>query len=278
MRHAGVWYAASCRGGGGIRGASGSLRSPFPTYREGMRVDGPLIAFPGPARLHLGPPPTCVGGAGDQAGPASHATAVAGAARGAGSEAAAAGCGVAPQPATCLSSTCDLLSRSGRSERTDGSSSGVCRRRPASVRGSALRVRRAVGLAPPRRAAAQGSLRAPASSLRLAPPGSGFPTPPGPRRCRAIITWPKPDQAWRLQSTVSAGEAAPRTRASHPVPWGRRGVCPVPASRLPSPLPPGPRPPRSRRRGRFSHRAFRLLSASSVRLQSLLPRALSLSR
>lgn len=113
----------------------------------------------------------CVGGAGDQAGPASPATAVAGAARGAGSEAAAAaGCGVAPQPATCLSSTCNLPSRSRRSERTDGSSSGVCRRRPASVRGSALRVRRAVGLAPPRRAAAQGSLRAPASSPRLAPP------------------------------------------------------------------------------------------------------------
>lgn len=172
MRHAGVWYAASCRGGGGIRGASGSLRSPLPTHREGMRVYGPLIAFPGPARLHLGPlPTTCVGGAGDQAGPASHATAVAGAARGARSEAAAAaGCGVAPQPATCLSSTCDLLPCGRCSERTDGSSSGVCRRRPASVRGSALRVRRAVGLAPPRRAAARGSLRAPALSLRLAPP------------------------------------------------------------------------------------------------------------
>lgn len=184
----------------------------------------------------------CVGGAGEQAGPASHATAVAGAARGAGSEAAAAGCGVAPQPATCLSSTCDLLSRSGRSERTDGSSSGVCRRRPASVRGSALRVRRAVGLAPPRRAGAQGSLRAPASSPRLAPPPdprSGFPTPPGPRRCRAIITWPKPDQAWRLQSTVSAGEAAPRTRspgvAEACVP-SRRHECQARSFRVPAHL------------------------------------------
>lgn len=164
----------------------------------------------------------CVGGAGEQAGPASHATAVAGAARGAGSEAAAAtGCGVAPQPATCLSSTCDLLSRSGRSERTDGSSSGVCRRHPASPRGSALRVRRAVGLAPPRRAAAQGSLRAPASSPRLAPP----PTP-------AVVSRPLPALVAVVQS--SRGRSPTRRGACNlQLAQERPRLAPAPRTRSP---------------------------------------------
>lgn len=241
-------------------------------------MDGPLIAFPGPARLHLGLPPTCVGGGTTPVPPPTRQPRR-GPPEGPGQRRprrqVAGSCPslrhAFHRPATCFPAA---AAPRGQTAALPACAAGA---RPLSGE-SALRVRRAVGLAPPRRAAAQGSLRAPASSLRLAPPGSGFPTPPGPRRCRAIITWPKPDQAWRLQSTVSAGEAAPRTRASHPVPWGRRGVCSVPASRVPSSLPPGPRPPRSRRRGRFSHRAFRLLSASSVRLQSLLPRALSLSR
>lgn len=171
MRHAGVWYAASCRGGGGIRGASGSLRSPLPTHREGMRVDGPLIAFPGPARLHLGPP-TCVGGAGDQAGPPPTRQPWRGPPEGPGQRRPRRQvAGSRPslrhafhRPATCLPAA---AAPRGQTAALPACAAGA---RPLSGE-SALRVRRAVGLAPPRRAAAQGDGSGPSAS-HWGPPAS----------------------------------------------------------------------------------------------------------